>query len=58
MGLLIWGGGSGGDLLIRGRGSGVANLGGGDLLIRGRGSGVANLGGGGLADTREGKWGC
>ena len=31
MGLLIWGGR---DLLIRGRGSGVANLGGGrDLLI-------------------------
>ena len=31
MGLLIWGGGR--DLLIRGRGSGVANWGGGDLLI-------------------------
>ena len=31
--------------------------GGRDLLIRGRGSGVANWGGG-LADMREGKWGC
>ena len=32
--------------------------GGRELLIRGRGSGVDNWGGGGLADTREGKWGC